>query len=192
MKSEACHFAFGHEFTAMSTLKTVRFSQVVEKCGNPEPYTLWQAPEKDRTFQAALRENRVMTVHEKAVGSSADFGEVGYAKGAPGELLVFEKSLKAFAGKRVVGIKYDLLKDAPPVKRKTAKEEKPPNPKARRKPEPLKIVQFQREKEARPVMREQARPAPTMDQMKSGIRKALDALAEDRPVAAYKVLSRLV
>jgi len=29
-------------------VKTARFSQVIEKCGKPQVYTLWQKPSADR------------------------------------------------------------------------------------------------------------------------------------------------
>src|SRR4051812_1779897 len=95
-----------------SSVKTVRFSQVVEKSGRPEPYTLWLDPKSDVGFQRALREHRVMSVHQENVGGKADYGEIGFT-GTHGELLIFPKSLKTFAGKRVVGVKYDLLKRQP-------------------------------------------------------------------------------
>lgn len=176
----------------MITAKTVHFSQIVEKCGKPEPYTLWLAPEKDGRFQAALQGTRVMTVHENAAGSSADFGEVGYAKGAHGELLLFGKSLKAFEGKRVVGIKYSLLKQAPGMKRKAAEEEQPSREKPITGTTHPKVVQFPTLKEVLPSKTEGPATSLTREQMRRGIRKALDALSKDRPVAAYKVLSRLV
>jgi hypothetical protein len=92
--------------------KSIRFSQIVEKVGRPETYTLWAKPEQDRVFSSLLKRNRVMTVHQETVGSKADYGEVGYTHDLHSSLLVFPKSLKRFEGKRIIGIKYDELKEA--------------------------------------------------------------------------------
>src|SRR3954469_10731609 len=62
----------------LSSVKTVRFSEVVEKSGRPEPYTLWLDPESDADFQRALKHSRIMSVHQETVGSKADYGEIGY------------------------------------------------------------------------------------------------------------------
>src|SRR5947207_925089 len=37
-------------------VKTARFSQVIEKCGKPQVYTLWQKPSADRHLQIANKE----------------------------------------------------------------------------------------------------------------------------------------
>src|SRR5688572_17278959 len=97
-------------------MKTVRFSLVVKKSGQPEPHTLWTKPESDRELQQALKSNRVMTVHQSSVGTRKDYGTVGFAKSSGGgEILIFPKSLKTFEGKRVVGVKYDLLQEPPEI-----------------------------------------------------------------------------
>ena len=98
---------------------TVRFAQVVKECGRPEPITLWTDPKKDRNFQAAARDNRVMTVVQETVGTRKDFGVVGFYQAEHASYLAFPKSLDRFKGKRVIGIKYDLLnvpKSEDPVK----------------------------------------------------------------------------
>jgi hypothetical protein len=83
-------------------VKTARFSQVVEKCGEPDVYTLWQKPAADRHFQAQIRNNRVMTTQKSESGT--DFGVVGFKERKGAIYLVFPKSLKRFANKRIVGI----------------------------------------------------------------------------------------
>jgi hypothetical protein len=83
-------------------VKTTRFSQVVEKCGEPNVYTLWQKPAADRHFQAQIRNNRVMTIQKSESGT--DFGVVGFKERKGAIYLVFPKSLKRFANKRIVGI----------------------------------------------------------------------------------------
>ena len=87
--------------------KTVRFSQVIEKCGKPQVYTLWQKPSADRHLQAQLRNNRVMTVQKTESGT--DFGVIGFKERKGASYLVFGKSLKRFADKRIVGIDWALV-----------------------------------------------------------------------------------
>jgi hypothetical protein len=93
----------------MKLLKTkiVRFSQLVEKCGKPQVYTLWQKPSADRHLQAQLRNNRVMTVQKTESGT--DFGVIGFKERKSASYLVFPKSLKRFADNRIVGIDWSLL-----------------------------------------------------------------------------------
>ena len=93
----------------MKLLKTkkVRFSQVTEKCGKPGVYTLWQKPSADRHLQAQLKNNRVMTILKTESGT--DFGIAGFKEKKGATYLVFLKSLKSFADKRVVGIDWTLI-----------------------------------------------------------------------------------
>ena len=88
-------------------VKTVRFADVVDAVGEPEPYTLWQKPSSDRHFQSALKNHRVMTVQPSESGTS--FGMVGFKQSKGATYLVFPKSLKRFENQRVVGIKWDLV-----------------------------------------------------------------------------------
>jgi hypothetical protein len=83
-------------------VKTARFTRVVEKCGEPEVYTLWQKPGADRHFQSQIKNNRVMTIQKSESGT--DFGFVGFKERKSATYLVFPKSLKRFADKRIVGI----------------------------------------------------------------------------------------
>ncbi len=50
-----------------------------------------------------------MTVSQEPVGTKADRGEVGFEPGRARQSLIFPKSLRAFGGHTVVGVKYDLL-----------------------------------------------------------------------------------
>lgn len=88
-------------------VKTVRFALVVEKAGAPEVYTLWQKPTADRHFQSLLKKHRVMTIQQSESGT--DFGLVEFCERKGATYLLFPKSLKRFAEKRVVGINWDLL-----------------------------------------------------------------------------------
>ncbi len=88
-------------------VKTARFAAVVEKCGAPEVYTLWQKPEADRHFGSLLRNNRVMTILRAPTGT--EFGVVGFCERKGATFLVFPKSVRRFADKRIVGIKWELV-----------------------------------------------------------------------------------
>jgi hypothetical protein len=90
-------------------VKTARFVQVVEKCGKPQVYTLWQKPSADRHFQSQIRNNRLMTIQKSESGT--DFGIVGFKERKDARYLVFPKSLKRFADKRIVGIDWALVRD---------------------------------------------------------------------------------
>jgi hypothetical protein len=89
--------------------KTARFAQVIEECGKPQVYTLWQKPSADRHLQAALKKNRVMTILKSE--SETDFGVAGFKENKGTTYLVFPKSLKQFVDKRVVGIDWTLVRD---------------------------------------------------------------------------------
>ena len=89
-------------------VKTARFADVVERCGQPEVYTLWQNPKTDRHFQRMIKNVRVMTI--RASDSGREFGEVGFHEHKGASYLQFPKSLRRFAEKRVIGIKWDLVK----------------------------------------------------------------------------------
>jgi hypothetical protein len=87
--------------------KTTRFSQVIEKCGKPQVYTLWQKPSTDRHLQARLKNNRVMTILKTE--SATDFGITGFKEKKDARYLVFSKSLKSFADHRIIGVNWTLI-----------------------------------------------------------------------------------
>jgi hypothetical protein len=89
-------------------VKTARFSQVVEKCGEPHVYTLWQKPSADRLLQAQIKNHRVMTIQRTESGT--DFGIVAFKERKGATYLVFPKSLKRFADKRIIGIDWGLVR----------------------------------------------------------------------------------
>lgn len=92
-------------------MKTIRFAELVRACGRPGLTVLWGGPEGNPDFQRALKAGRVLTVHQQNVGSKADFGTVGFDPEGPARFLVFPKSLKAYNGRRVVGIHYEALEE---------------------------------------------------------------------------------
>src|SRR5439155_23397685 len=89
--------------------KTARFAQVIEECGKPQVYTLWQKPSSDRHLQAELKKNRVMTILKTERGS--DLGVAGFKENRGATYLVFPKSLKQFVDKRVAGIDWTLVRE---------------------------------------------------------------------------------
>jgi hypothetical protein len=88
-------------------VKMMRFTRVVEKCGEPEVYTLWQKPGADRHFQSQIKNNRVMTIQKSESGT--DFGFVGFKERKGATYLVFPKSLKRFTDKRIIGIDWTVV-----------------------------------------------------------------------------------
>ena len=94
-------------------MKTVRFSEVVNSSGKPDTHLLLIAPAKDKTLQAAIKSNRVMTVDQGSGSTKSDYGTIGFVEGSSRQFLVFPQTLKPFADKRVIGIKYDLLESMP-------------------------------------------------------------------------------
>ena len=90
-------------------IKTARFSQVIENCGKPHVYTLWQKPSADRHLQAQIKKNCVMTILRSESGT--DFGIVGFKESREARYLIFPKSLKPFAEKRIIGIDWALVRE---------------------------------------------------------------------------------
>jgi len=91
-------------------VKTVRFAEVVKKCGKPDVYTLWQKPSEDRHLQSQIKSNRMMTIQKSESGS--DFGMVGFKESKGARYLVFPKALKHFENNRIVGINWELVKSS--------------------------------------------------------------------------------
>jgi hypothetical protein len=89
--------------------KTARFSRVVEKCGKPQVYTLWQKPSADRHLQAEVKNHRVMTVLRSDRGT--DFGIAAFKESKEVRYLIFPKSLKRFGEKRIIGIDWSLVRE---------------------------------------------------------------------------------
>ncbi len=92
-------------------MKTVRFATVVEAAGRPDVHILLTRPENDSALQAAIKAHRVMTVHQDPIRRRADHGTIGFDPGPSRQFLIFPHSLSQFAGRSIVAIKYDLLKD---------------------------------------------------------------------------------
>ena len=74
-------------------IKTSRFSQIIEKCGKPQVYTLWQKPSADRHLQAQIKKTRVMTILKSESGT--DFGIVGFKESRGSAISNLSKIAKA-------------------------------------------------------------------------------------------------
>jgi hypothetical protein len=112
---------------------SVRFSVVVQTGGQPQLYLPLANPRQDREFMRAVRDERVLSLKQEPTGSKKDFGIVGLVEEKFVSYLVFPKTLRKFAGKRVIGIKYDTLKQSKlTTARGASPGKKPPrNPLAR-------------------------------------------------------------
>jgi hypothetical protein len=66
------------------SVKTVRFTQVVERCGAPEAHLVLTDPTKDRALQSAMKAQRMMTVFQESVGTKADRDEMGFHRDRTG------------------------------------------------------------------------------------------------------------
>lgn len=108
------------------TSKVARFKDLVAKCGTPEAYTPWVDPKRDPHFQAAWRENRVLTIQQNIAGHGKDFGMVGFRREPNVSYLLFPKPLTGFEGRKVVGIAYDAVHTPPrgPVVKPSAARKK--------------------------------------------------------------------
>ncbi len=138
-------------------------------------------PAKDKDLQAAVKAQKVMTVFQASPGGKADHGEVGLETGPGRQFLVFPKSVKAYAGRPVIGIKYDLLESAeperaaPPVPspKKPARSIPAKREPAKPKPAAPKRVEPKKEKPAPPVVLHRPEPAAaTARQTERAERKA--------------------
>lgn len=92
----------------------IHFRQLVERSGNPEIVTLWTTPERNREFMKAVKENRVLTIVQEPASARKDFGRIGFHRNAHASYLVFPKSLPSAPKSRVIGIRYDLVRQSMP------------------------------------------------------------------------------
>ena len=126
-----------------------------------------------------------MSVRQAVTGTKKDFGEVGYLTGTNITYLVFPKSLKAFADRRIVGIDYALLPQPEPSSGEKQPATKPRPGTAKLKTEPrkkrtngpqFKIVRNAPKEES---SNDESEPEPQLDPfMVAAIREAQKGLAE--------------
>jgi hypothetical protein len=154
-------------------MDTVRFSKIVEVSGKPDTHLLLVDPAKDKTLQAAIKSNRVMTVYQGSGSTKTDYGTIGFEEGSSRQFLLFPKTLKSFADKRVIGIKYDLLDSITVLK-----EDREPKPAAKQPKKPTTDAAPNREHETatqtvrKPEERKKKEPAKVDAQSAEGAEKA--------------------
>lgn len=198
-------------------MKSARFATLVERAGAPSPYLLWVPPEKDRTLQSAIKQHRVLTVHQDVRGTKKDYGTVGFTQEPEAQYLIFPKSLRRFESQRVVGINYDLLEPdarAVPQPVPTPAAVRPPK---QQKPKPAsRAPKTERPKSAKtaPARAERAEPAepdepkpppdvvseeppappplPEPTEIAKNLRRVLADLKAGKAVAAYERLQELL
>jgi len=162
-------------------MKTVRFSEVVNSSGKPETHLLLIAPAKDKTLQAAIKSNRVMTLYQGSGNTTSDYGTIGFVEGPSRQFLVFPQTLKSFADKRVIGIKYDLLESMPVSKGET-------------KPKSGQASRLTRDPAATELDLRPARPKGNLsddssDEASSDIQTAATRLAKSEPSSDVRTIA---
>jgi hypothetical protein len=173
-------------------VKTVRFTQLVKACGKPEVHLVFSKPAKDKAFEAAVKSDRVLTVHQPSVGTAADRGEIGFKLGKGRQYLVFPKSLKRYHGRDVVGIKYDLI-EAPAVTKAEAARpaRKPPEKKHKTTPRRMAAQKIKEKPERQPEPPASRKASSSQNPFKRKIGNAIALLEKGKQVAALRVLERL-
>lgn len=181
-------------------MKTARFAAVVARSGQPLNHLVFAAPAQDAALQSAVRAHRVMTIHQEHVGTHKDYGLVGFHPAPHAQYLVFPRSLKSFAGKRIVGIDFNLVAEPPAIRRPAPRRAPAHRPAATRlrprftfsepipphsaapAPAPLR----RRSASAPPT----SQPAPSSSDaaLRRAVRLAVQELKDGRSVAAYERL----
>ncbi len=185
-------------------MKTARFQDVVAKCGRPELHLTWSAPASDQVLQTALKQQRVLTVYQQTRGPKKDHGVVGLEAAPHAQYLIFPKSLRGFAERKIIGINYDLLREG------LSTGGKLPRPRAPRKvaapARSKKVVRFEMPEPVLPPRPPRSTPAPKApparperfpepeetDPVKQGIRQAIGELKAGHPLKARKRLETLL
>jgi hypothetical protein len=172
-------------------LQTARFSVVVGKCGRPSVHLTLTAPAKDPALRRLESQGRVMTILPAPRGAGTDHGLVGIHP-APGvQLFIFPRSVRRFAGKRVVGINYTILDEDLHVTGRTADRGPHPKKQTRPPPKPAPLLPTR----APAPAPEKDRPAPEPPTLPAVLRRlrAIERLFDQkRPAAARDETSRLV
>jgi hypothetical protein len=194
-------------------MATIRFSRLVELAGKPTVHLLWIDPTKDKTLQKAISDHRVLTVHQRPVDAKSDYGTVGFQEGVSGQILIFPKSLKQFAEKRVIGVKYGLLEwptvpvsqqvrktkqvqEAKPAQRSSkSKRQKAKTKLPIRKAEPPAVEEIGTGRVVKfptPAGDDEIGSSPDVETIKSQVRQAMKFLEEGKQVATFNLLKRIV
>ena len=184
-------------------MSTVRFSKIVETAGRPSVHTLWIEPVKDPVLQKAIRENRVMTIHQRPAGTKTDYATIAFENKVSGQVLIFPKSLRSFADKRVIGVNYDLLEWPAVPESQQAPKPQPPKPTKKSKPAEIRVERVEEPvaKESAsdgvvefsvPTPEDESPPNEEVEKIKKQVRRAMKALEEGKQVAAFNLLKRIV
>lgn len=189
-------------------MKTVRFSVLVDSAGKPDTHLLFIKPEDDKILQKAIKAKRVVTVFQNTTGNKTDHGEVGFEPGASRQYLIFPKTVGAFDGRKVVGIKYELLESAPIPKSKQAERPRPPEKRRGPKPSPTSTPKLEEQPSQEADVEEEVpaekvvkfpEPKPPEDEdseavedIKAQVRRAMRELEKGKQVAAFNLLKRIV
>jgi hypothetical protein len=186
-------------------MKTARFSEVVARSGRPEVHLTWTAPAADRVLQAAAEKSRVMTVHQQVRGTKKDSGVVGIEEGRDAQFLIFPKSLRPFVGRRIVGLRYELLAEGlstgskgPEERRKGARPQPavarrpkvPDTPRPAAQPTPVRLPEPPARRQPKPLAFEPA--SMESDPIRAGIRRALTDLSVGDVTKAKRRLMSLL
>lgn len=183
-------------------MKTVRFKQLVEASGKPEVKALWGPAEEDRELQRAIKESRVLTLHQENVGSKKDYGVIGFWPEHTAQYVIFPKSLKQFSDRRVIGIDYGMMEPEPArAGKKASAPESPPRAEKARRPAQRSTARPAKESPSptpRPSpppkkVREARHPeaAPDRATVLKEIHATLDELEAGKAVPALRRLERL-
>lgn len=185
-------------------MQTVRFTRVVEEAGRPAPYLSWTPPDKDAELRRLVKQERVMTLHQELRGPRKDFGTVGLHRESAAQVLVFPKSLRRFAGRKVVGIDYRLVGSESHNAGPKVKPRPGPAPSTFVPPRAQHPVLPKDDVPRGPISKEESgeslpspktadhSPARSPEELRREIRKALAELKAGKSVAAYERLRALV
>jgi hypothetical protein len=173
-------------------MKTARFATVVEAAGKPDVHILLTRPENDSALRAAIKAHRVMTVHQDPIRRRADYGTIGFDPGLSRQFLIFPRSLSRFAGRSIVAIRYDLLKDgesqAESKSPKTSKRKRTSGSKTKRsETSTTKIIPFTKAvSQEVPDLHDDRFDDPTKQ-----LHRAIELLKQGRQDAAVSLLRKL-
>jgi hypothetical protein len=78
-------------------------------------HLVWTKPNGDPVLQKAIKDHGLVTVHQHVHGGSQDFGVTGFEPEPHAQYLIFPRSLRKFVGRRIIGIRYDLVAEAVPA-----------------------------------------------------------------------------
>jgi hypothetical protein len=92
-------------------MSTVRFSELVKRHGQPEIKSLWTKPEQDAPFMRAVKQGRVLTLSQEPGSKLSDSGKIGFHQKPHASYLVFPKPVEEPKGVKVIGVKYDLIRE---------------------------------------------------------------------------------